>query len=104
MKLLTKALLKSLPALYSTDGVPLEEKTAVLKFFDPSGSYTLFVFEGEEDSGDVRFFGYVTGLGSDEMGYASLQELESVRGRFGLGIERDQHFPPTPMSKILKEA
>jgi len=31
-------------------------------------------------------------MGSPELGYASLAEIASFRGRFGLGIERDLHF------------
>jgi len=27
-----------------------------------------------------------------ELGYFSLEELESVKGSFGLGIERDRYF------------
>lgn len=114
MKLLTAALRKSLPPLYSTDGVPLEQKTAVCKFFDPCGRATFFVFEGEPEqdeegkpTDDVRFFGYVVsalGPDCDSLGYFNLSELQSVRNRFGLGIERDLHFPPQPFGPILAKA
>ena len=42
----------------------------------------------------ITFFGYVNLIGKDcaELGYFSLDELESFKGRFGLGIERDLHF------------
>mgnify|MGYP001602377033 CR=1 FL=1 len=103
MKLLTKALLASLPKLYSTDGVPLEKQLAVIKFFAPTGRGTWYVFEGGKEGDDVLFFGYVVSpLGSDdEMGNFVLSELQSVKGRFGLGIERDIHFEPTLMGEIL---
>lgn len=107
MKLLTKALQASLPPLYSGDNIPLEEKTAVAKFFDPCGRGTWFVFEGSPEGNDVVFFGYVVsplGPDCDEMGNFSLNELQSVRNRFGLGIERDIHFTPTKMSEILRKA
>jgi hypothetical protein len=107
VKLLTKALQARLPPLYSTDNIPLEEKTAVAKFFSPTGRGTWFVFEGGPDEDDVRFFGYVVsplGPDCDEAGYFSLAELQSVRGPFGLGIERDLHFTPTKMSELLKGA
>jgi hypothetical protein len=34
-------------------------------------------------------------MGCPELGSVSLSELESVRGRLGLPIERDRHFSPT---------
>ena len=107
MKLLTKALQAALPPLYSGDNIPLEEKVAVAKFFDPCGRGTWFVFEGGPEGGDVIFFGYVVsplGPDCDEMGNFSLNELASVKNRFGLGIERDLHFTPTKMGELLKKA
>ena len=35
-----------------------------------------------------------------EMGSFSLSELEAVRGRFGLGIERDLYFTPIPAREV----
>ena len=108
MKLLTKAILKNLPKLYSTDNIPLAEKVAVLKIFDPCGRFTAYFFEGEvQEDGDVSFFGFVVsplGPDCDEMGYSSLRELEGVRNRLGLPLERDLHFRPTKMGELLKEA
>jgi DUF2958 family protein len=40
------------------------------------------------------------GEGCDELGYASLRELESIRRPLGLGIERDLYLKPTPLSQI----
>jgi hypothetical protein len=40
------------------------------------------------------FFGLVVGL-ETELGYFTLNELESVRGPMGLKIERDRHFSGT---------
>jgi len=34
------------------------------------------------------------GMGYPELGYVSLAELKSVKGSFGLGIERDLYFSP----------
>lgn len=83
----------------SRTGETAEE--CVVKLFDPSGRYTFFVFDGEEDEADeqgnkdMRLFGYVVsplGADCDEWGYTLLSELASIKGRFGLGIERDRHF------------
>ena len=106
MKLLTKALLKKLPKLYSNENVPLEEQVAVLKIFDPTGRYTFYVTEGQEEDGDVTLYGYaISPLGPDcdEWGYASLNELQAVRGRMGLGLERDLYFQPTKIKDLIEK-
>ena len=96
MKLLTEELKKQLPHLASTDGEP--NKTAVCKFFDPCGSWTWYVVEGELlEDGDWLFFGLVDGF-EKEWGYFSLGELQNVRGPLGLGIERDIYFQPKTVS------
>lgn len=90
MMLLTKAIIKKLPKPYSTEKLELENKNVVAKFFTPWGNWTWFVFEGEEvEGGDYRFFGMVHGQ-TNEMGYFLLSELQSVKGPFGLKIERDR--------------
>ena len=54
---------------------------------------------GEEFDGEDLFFGLVNG--SDrELGYFRLSELARVKGPFGIGIERDTSFDPTPLSKL----
>lgn len=76
----------------STDGIPIEQKQVLVKFFDPSSQWTWYVFEGErQEDGDWLFFGAVEGL-ECELGYFSLKELANLRGRFGLPIERDRHY------------
>ena len=90
MKLLTKAIEAALPKLGATDGTPLEQKKVVAKFFTPDSNWTWFVFEGEREEGEMIFFGMVHGF-EKEMGYFSLNELETVTGPLGLHIERDLH-------------
>ena len=96
MKLLTKALIKKLPKLYTQDTVA--DPIVQVKFFDPTGSFTWFAYEFD---GIDRFFGKVFSslCPEGELGYFSLSELQSVKGRFGLGIERDLYFKP----KLLSE-
>lgn len=94
MKLLTKAIEKKLEKtpLYSTEGTPTEEKEVLVKFFNPTGSGTWFVFEAEKlEGGEYRFFG-LAHIHEWESGYFLLSELAEYRGRFGLGIERDRHW------------
>ena len=92
MKLLTKEAREGLIAAGKGPEPSTEKPRAVLaKFFDPTGSWTWYATEGEERGEDFIFFGYVDGF-EGEWGYWSLNELESVKGPLGLGIERDLHF------------
>lgn len=94
MKLLTKEILKKIPKLYSQEHV--KDPIVHVKFFVPWSNWTWFATEF--DGKDI-FFGYVIGLDS-EMGYFSLSELQSVKGPFGLGIERDLYFKERPLSEV----
>ncbi len=103
MKLLTKAIQKRLPALYSTENVAAADKIAVAKFFTPFGRAAWYAVEGEEQAnGDFLFFGYMQGADAqfDEWGYFSLRELEGIRV-LGLGVERDKYFAPAPMGALI---
>lgn len=97
MKLLTQEIRNKLPALDSTKGT--EDPIVQVKFFTPDSNWTWY---GIEFDGEDTFYGLVDGF-EDELGYFSLKELESVRGPFGLPIERDLYFKPTPLSKIREE-
>lgn len=101
MKLLTKELRKKLPPLYANEHVA--DPLAVVKFFTPTSNWTWYATEGSPEGDDFVFFGLVEGH-ETELGYFSLKELESVKGPFGLGIERDLFFKPTPLSKLRKES
>ena len=100
MKLLTKQLLTRFVEVgrqeESTD--PL----VIAKFFNPTGAGTWYATEYYPES--KEFFGYVSIFGdhNDEWGYFSLAELESYRGKFGLGIERDLYFGERKMSEVNK--
>lgn len=97
MKLLTKKLREKLPPLYATEKE--EDPMVICKFFTPDSDWTWYAIEFD---GDDRFFGYVEGH-FPETGYFSLSELESVRGPWGLPIERDRHFTPCRLSKVRKK-
>ena len=90
MILLTKEIKKALPPLYSTENVHPDEKEIIVRFFNPMGSQSWEICEGEEEDGDWRLFGKCDlGFGMAELGYVMLSELESVSVGLGLGIERD---------------
>ena len=90
-KILTKAIEKKLPALYSQEAKPANETRIYLKLFNPYGVGRWYATEYDPASG--LCFGYVTGLGHDELGSFSLDELKALRvPPFGLPIERDAHW------------
>ncbi|QFZ84674.1 DUF2958 domain-containing protein [Variovorax paradoxus] len=62
----------------------------VVKLFTPNAGATWLLTE--LDAEDVAFGLCDLGQGFPELGYVSLTELESLRGRWGLPIERDLHF------------
>ena len=95
MKLLTEELRRQIPSMKSQENN--RNPMVVAKFFNPGGAGTWYVIEFD---GEDTFFGYVCGLGDNELGYFSLRELQDFRGRFGLGIERDIHFTPKKLSEI----
>jgi hypothetical protein len=64
----------------------------VVKLFTPDAGATWLLTEVDPDDDDHAFGLCDLGLGMPELGWVSLQELSTVRGRLGLPIERDLHF------------
>ena len=95
MQLLTKELRGKIPPLYSQDKNP--DPLIICKFFTPDSSWTWYVIEFD---GKDTFFGLVDGF-EKELGYFSLSELESIRGKLGLPVERDLYFKPCKLSNFL---
>ena len=98
MKLLTKEIRTKLPPLGSTDRLPHDQVVVQAKFFTPDSSWTWFATEFD---GEDTLFGLVSGF-EVEMGHFSLTELEATRGPWGLPIERDLWFKPTPLSQLVE--
>ncbi len=98
MGLLTEELGRKLPRLYSTDK---QGDAAIVqcKFFAPWNQWTFF---GIEFDGTDTFFGLIVG-NEVEFGYFSLSEVESIRGPFGLQIERDLYFTPKSVAEVKAE-
>ena len=98
MKLLTDELRARIPALYAQEGEG--EPVVYAKFFLPGTGWTWYVTEGSPQEDDYLFFGFVVGLES-EFGYFLLSELEGVRTRFGLAVERDLAFREGKLSDVV---
>ena len=88
MKLLTKELEKRFKEVgdQSNESNPI----VIAKLFNPCGSGTWYLTEYDPKTRIA--FGYVTGLGTNEWGSISIEELENVNLPFGLKIERDLYF------------
>ena len=101
MKLITKQLEKRFSQVGSQ--ADAQDPLILAKFFNPAGAGTWYATE--YDPKTRLFFGYVSIFGdwNDEWGYFSLDELQSYRGRFGLGIERDLYFQEQPSSLVIKK-
>jgi hypothetical protein len=107
-------LTERLPALYSQEHE--RDPFAVVKYFDPVGSWTWYATEGSpvgEDGSmdttkeqvDFLFFGLVVGF-EPELGYFSLNALktakEGLKGIRALPLERAIHFRAQRLSEVRK--
>ena len=88
MKLMTKAIEKKIPALYSTEEENQESPRILVKFFHVFSSWRWYGVEYDPEQG--LFYGLVDG-DEMELGYFTLDELESIEIG-GLGIERDMNW------------
>ena len=96
MNLMTKKLEEEFEKYpFGSQGELGGQAKVIAKFFNPMGVGTWFITEAEkQEDGDYEMFGYCH-LGDDEMaefGYVMLSELQSIKGTFGMGIERDLYL------------
>ena len=91
MKLLTKEIEEKFMQQGCTEGMKPEDIQVIAKFFHPWASWRWYATEYDQES--RMFFGLVNGF-EKELGYFSLDELESVK-IMGLSIERDLYFSGT---------
>jgi hypothetical protein len=66
----------------------------VVKLFTPDAACTWMLTELDPDDPEIAFGLCDLGMGFPELGSVFVPELESVRGRLGLPVERDLHFSP----------
>jgi hypothetical protein len=76
-----------------------EQAVVVAKFFTPDSNWTWWATEYEPESRE--FFGLVQGF-EVELGYFSLDELESATGPLGLPIERDKFWEEQTLGEVRR--
>ena len=97
MKLMTKAIENVIPGLNEQEELG-EDAIVHVKFFSPYSDWTWYATEYDPD--ERMFFGLVDGF-VKELGYFSLDELESAIGAVGQPlIERDRYFKLTKLSDV----
>lgn len=96
MKLITQELKKRFSKI--GDQQETDNPIVIAKFFNPTGGQSWYVTEYNPETKICK--GYVTGMGYDEWGHFSMEELESVTLPYGLKIERDMFFKETSFKDL----
>lgn len=95
INLIPKELIYSIPKLYETEE---HDPIAFVKLF--LDGWTWYITEISIDKNIC--FGYVISPFGAELGYFSLEEIQSIKGSLGIGVERDLSFKPTKLSIVKK--
>src|SRR5258707_13976994 len=98
MKLMTDELRGKLPKLYATEHTPMLEKVVQASYFLPGSFWYWYPVEFD---GNDTFWGVVAG-DFVEFGYFQLSELQSIRGPWGLPMERDVYWDPTFIVEVVR--
>ena len=96
MELIPQEIKELIPKLYETE--EQNDPIAYVKLF--LDGWTWYITELSIDNNIC--FGYVISPFESELGYFSLNEIKSIKGSLGLGVERDLSFKPTKLSIIKK--
>lgn len=98
-----RLILKSVEAKLEEQYNDNEERdpVALVKIFNPAGGQTWYVFGWD---GCDTLYNLLHQPGGDSLGYASLNEMRSLRVMGGmLGLERDLHWKPMRLSEIREK-
>ena len=96
MELIPQEIKELIPKLYETE--EQNDPVAYIKLF--LDGWTWYITELSIDNNIC--FGYVISPFESELGYFSLNEIKSIKGSLGLGVERDLSFKPTALAIIRK--
>jgi hypothetical protein len=100
MKLFNKTIDRQLFKQYAL-GSDLSKQEAVVKIFNPVANGTWFILNSDPEDPDYLWAIVDLGYGA-EVGSVSRSDLETYRGRFGLGFERDLSFDPVNAEELYK--
>jgi hypothetical protein len=110
MKLITKemkaALLRNgrIQQTLAEEGKADADFFPVVKLFTPDAGCTWILSELDPDDPDIAHGLCDLGLGCAELGSVRISEIESVRGRLSLPVERDLHFAPLHTLSVYARA
>ncbi len=106
MELITKAQTEQLIANGRAQRAAIDQDAGALDFEPIVKLFTPDAWLLTEiDAGGLAFGLCDLGMGEPELGYVSLLEFRTVRGKLGLPIERDLHFEADkPISAYANEA
>jgi len=110
MKLLTKSITEKLlrngriREALAEDGRAEADFIPVVKLFTPDAACTWLLTELDPEEPDIAFGLCDLGMGYPELGSVRISEIESVRGRLGLPVERDRHFAPRHTLSVYARA
>ena len=77
----------------------------VVKLFTPDAGCTWLLSELDPEEPDIAFGLCDLGMGYPELGYVRISEIQAVRGKLGLPVERDSDFAPAhPLSVYARAA
>ena len=111
MKLILEGQKKKLKANWPRNG----KEPPVVKIFNPTGASTWLIHSMDPNDEDTLFGLCDHGFGFPELGYVSLAELQEIRPKVRISInrrtlampiflERDLHFRPTHSLAVYAEA
>ena len=85
-----------IPKLYETE--EQNDPIAYVKLF--LDGWTWYITEISIDE-DIAF-GYVVSPFESELGYFSINEIQTIKNSLGIGVERDLYFKPCKLSAIKR--
>ena len=110
MKLLTKSIHEqllrngSIRDALAQDGRAEADFIPVVKLFTPDAGCTWLLTELDPTEPDIAFGLCDLGMGCPELGSVRISELESVRGKLGLPVERDRYFTASHTLSVYARA
>ena len=93
LKFITKEIERAFERQGDTSRKTAEEIKVIAKWFNPTGVGSWYCYEYDKQDDIMQCFVNLGDPMFAESGAVSVDELQSFRGRLGIGIERDKFFP-----------